>query len=171
MHHNSDLRKTPKTWFDSRHSPGSNGCWIWKGAPAKSGYGVMYHKDMGGSMLAHRASYTLHKGPIPEGMLVCHTCDVRTCVNPAHLFLGTHKDNTQDKIAKGRDWVRDHRLSIAKLSEQQALEIILDTKSTIRALGKKYNLAYSSVQKIRKRVTWKYLHKLVEEGKICGVTV
>lgn len=156
----------PIDWFNARYEIDTNGCWIWKGAPAKSGYGVMYHKGIGGCMLAHRASYTLHKGSIPDGLLVCHKCDVRTCVNPDHLFLGTHKDNTQDKIKKGRDWVRDHRLSIAKLTEEQVLEIISDSASTLRALGKKYNIAYSCVAKIRKGVTWKYLRKKLEEGKV-----
>ena len=74
-------------------------CWLWKAA-TRNGYGTM--KFEGRTVDAHRISYILHFGLIPEGMLVCHKCDVPLCVNPKHLFLGTYKDNMQDCIAKGR---------------------------------------------------------------------
>lgn len=79
------------------------GCWLWTGSKARCGYGTIGLGRRGdGTAYAHRVSYELHVGPIPGGMLALHKCDVRTCVNPAHLFLGTKRDNTQDMMRKGR---------------------------------------------------------------------
>lgn len=76
-----------------------NGCIEWTGLKDKDGYGMLYRL---GITRAHRVSYTTYKGPIPEGALICHRCDNPSCINPAHLFLGTHKINADDRDLKGR---------------------------------------------------------------------
>lgn len=83
----------------------TDGCWLWIGSRGPSGYGLFgVATDSGrwATNRAHRFSWEIHNGPIPPGMCVCHHCDNPPCVRPDHLFLGTHKDNSDDMIRKGR---------------------------------------------------------------------
>lgn len=104
-------RRTPSIPFKSRISEGVNvddksGCWNWKGNINNSGYGSVSvskgSRDKKVTMRTHRMSWIAFNGDIPAGMHVLHKCDNRTCVNPEHLFLGTHRDNMQDMMQKGR---------------------------------------------------------------------
>lgn len=82
-----------------------SGCWLWDGYCMPNGYGVV-RDDERTKILAHRASYAVHNGPIPKGMNVCHSCDVPSCVNPSHLWVGTQADNLDDMTKKGRRYFK-----------------------------------------------------------------
>lgn len=97
-------KKTVVERFWDRVKKLDNGCWEWTAGSTTQRYGLFEAGTAKARVrhMAHRFSYELHKGPIPEGMIVRHKCDNPPCVNPAHLELGTHADNVRDKIARGR---------------------------------------------------------------------
>ena len=94
--------KTPQDRFDEKWVEDANGCWIWIGSIHPHGYGL-FSPWTGKVMHAHRAAWFLFNGEIEDGVLCCHHCDVRNCVNPEHLFLGSAKDNANDMREKGRE--------------------------------------------------------------------
>lgn len=94
------MNELVQEFLDERAIPEPNsGCYLWEGAVGDTGYGVIRRE--GKNYRAHRYMWRLVYGHIPDNILVCHSCDVKSCVNPAHLFLGTHDDNMADMMQKG----------------------------------------------------------------------
>lgn len=133
------------------------GCWEWTGyIHGRSGYGYIYFH--GTKQRAHRFSYELHFGPIPDGMVVCHKCDNRKCVNPSHLFVGTSADNNADKFRKGRQ-AKGETNGRVRLTEAQVREIRIlrrDGLSCAR-LAAKFGIAVSTAKQIVRGDTWKHV--------------
>lgn len=145
----------------------SGDCWLWSGCFDKKGYGRGAQVSTRRSMPAHRAAYLFHYGSLPEkGLCVCHHCDNPICVNPAHLFAGTQKDNSDDKIKKGRFDLSDPEKSKRaldnllnpltptppreKISYDQALEIIGMVKSGVKRkiISHKFGITRKHVYRI-----------------------
>ncbi|WP_188080176.1 HNH endonuclease [Neorhizobium sp. P12A] len=136
----------------------SSGCWLYNYDISHNGYGRL---DVDGKRVRiHRLSYGAFKGEIPEGVLVCHRCDVRNCWNPNHLFLGTPQDNFDDMVSKGRNILYTPGSPISpKLTEPQVLEILsrIASGEDNKSLAEEFGVAGSSISKIRKGKTWKKL--------------
>lgn len=130
------------------------GCWLWTGPKGSGGYGAFTIRNV--DQRAHRASYVLFKGPIPKGLHVLHRCDTPACVNPAHLRVGTVKENMAEREARKRRDVKGEQIGTSKLTEADVIEI---RKSTLgqKALAEKYGVAPSHIWVIRARKAWKHL--------------
>jgi hypothetical protein len=141
--------------FHESYIPEPNsGCWLWIGTDrGQFGYGNIIRN--GTHLGAHRASWELHYGPIPDGMFVCHRCDVRACVNPKHLFLGSIQENNLDSRAKGRN-VKGAKHGCAKLTEEQARAIKASVRS-LTELAAQFGISRASASAVRTGRTWRHL--------------
>ena len=102
--------------YDFAHSQGrGERCWRWRGKVGSSGYGYVYAD--GKHHLAHRLAYEYRVGTIPEGLFVCHGCDNPLCVNPSHLYLGTHHENIHEAAFKGRLHTKLHPAQVSLLKK------------------------------------------------------
>lgn len=126
-------------------------CWEWLGCKTKLGYGSF------GSEKAYRYSYKIHKGEIPDKMCVCHSCDNPSCVNPDHLFLGTHQDNMSDMVSKGRQ-ATGEQLG-RKLNNEKVLKIkeLIDLKERDEVIAKEYDISPRMIRQIKQGLSWGWL--------------
>ncbi len=137
-----------------------NGCIPWVGHLMDNGYGQIRTKigDKTRVVLAHRASYELMVGPIPDGLFVLHRCDNPPCINPVHLFLGTHQDNADDKVRKNRQATGATQAGRAKLTDEQVRQI----RSRYRRgygnkLAKEFGIDESGVSRIVHKLSYRFV--------------
>jgi hypothetical protein len=140
-------------------TPETTPCWDWTGPRFTTGmkYGAL--KVDGKTWVAHRVSYTIHTGEIPEGLKVRHTCDRPVCVNPRHLLLGTDQDNSNDAVERGRrpigEAAKQSHLASADVLEIRRLHATGNWMYT--ELGEKYSVAANTIKAIVLRRTWKHI--------------
>jgi hypothetical protein len=130
------------------------GCLIWLGGLNNMGYGRL-GVDGKGMKYAHRAAWEQKHGKIPDRLNVLHRCDIPTCINPDHLFLGSHADNVADKTRKGRQ-LRGEDIGNSKLTEKEVMEIrssVIGVNETARRTG----MSPMTISLLRNRKTWKHI--------------
>lgn len=167
------MKSTPETRF-FRLVNKTDSCWLWNGSKKSSGYGCFSFN--GKRVRAHRWAYEHFIGHIPEGLLVCHSCDVPACVNPEHLWVGTNGDNHKDMCRKRRHarhaisksnkntsgpkgTPRGSRHGRARLTESDVLSIRdkLKNGSTLSSVAKLYGMNLASIFLIKHRKTWTHI--------------
>lgn len=135
-------------------------CWLWNGSPNSAGYGTIRRPGrMGRTLLAHRVAYELHWGYKTDGLCVCHRCDVRLCVNPFHLFIGTVADNNADRDRKGRCRASGKPGELcgrAKLTNAQAKAILSDSR-TQQKIANDYGVARATISRLRNGHSFRFL--------------
>lgn len=140
---------------------GDSECWLWHGAQNSHGYGHLTYQQR--NYPAHRFAYLITHGCIPEGYFICHRCDVRNCVNPAHLFLGTSADNLHDMWNKGRGKHQVYPGNAnpkAKLTDEQVMEIRQsDAKGMTgkQVLADRYGVCLGTIYTILSNKGWKHI--------------
>ena len=140
--------------FDAKCEPiPVTGCIIWLGYVGHSGYGKFFFN--GKLERAHRVAWIKAYGVIPDGMSVLHRCDIPSCVNPNHLFLGTQKDNMRDMCKKNRGLTGEDAPQ-AKLSNNDVIKIIKDHRG-VTFVARDYGVAPSTISSIRSGKSWKKL--------------
>jgi hypothetical protein len=124
-----------------------SGCWMWRSTVKRDGYGQFWYE--GKPVKAHHVSYRLHKGPIPTGAWVCHTCDVKTCVNPEHLYVGDARTNARDRDQRQRHIGRRKRadLPLIEATVKEIHRLRAEGLSQI-AIGRRVGYAQPTVSKI-----------------------
>jgi hypothetical protein len=154
--------------FESFIEPEPNtGCFLWTGCISRRKDPVGSFGYKGKPIYAHRVSYLINKGPIPNGMCVCHKCDTPACVNPEHLFLGTQLDNIKDRVKKNRSGsARGSSHGHSIFTEEIVMQIFderISSNSSYAALAKKYNCSRSAIAHVLKRRSWKNVTAKAED--------
>lgn len=143
--------------IEGRKTVSSSGCWILTTGTDTNGYPQL--RVVGTLVRVSRISYEVFKGPIPPGMFVCHSCDVRQCVNPEHLWLGTAAENSQDMASKGRGGKADKRGEKNSNAKLSAADIVAIRASALKAtvVAQQYGTSAKNIRRIRSGQRWPHL--------------
>lgn len=146
-------------WDKVDKTSSERGCWLWTSSKTKRGYGLFHLNKKARS--AHRVSWTMANGEIPANMCVCHTCDSPSCVNPKHLWIGTHKDNMEDRENKNRNIVpQGSKHGMSKLKEWQIPVIRAMIKSglwTQAGIGRVFGVGQDTISYIKCGKLWRHV--------------
>ncbi len=123
-------------------------CWLWIGTKSPTGYGQLSWE--GKKYAAHRLAYIVYKGEIGKNLFVCHLCDNPSCVNPEHLFLGTHKDNMKDAKLKKR-----MRKTVLNIEKSEEIKMLIQKKTPLDEIAKRYQVSKFAIYDIKYGKTWK----------------
>jgi hypothetical protein len=153
--------KAIKKFLDKVDTSGK--CWLWTACKNQNGYGQIRVRPK--IYLAHRASWLIYRGDIPDGMNVLHKCDTPACVNPEHLFIGTMADNSKDMVEKRRHHSHGHSNYMPKgkkhhhyergfkITREQAIKIRLDSRKQSE-IAREYGVDQSLISKIKHNFVW-----------------
>ena len=146
----------------------STECWVWIGGRYQKGYGEIKIPKTRRQIQAHRLSYLIHHGPIPEGKCVLHKCDNPPCVNPAHLFVGTQQDNSQDMVSKNRHCFGEKQ-GAHKLTEKDVLMIhsLLKMGVKQKRIAQTFNIGEMQISRIKRGQRWAHIFSL---GQVCSAS-
>ena len=146
-----------RRFWDKAHPEPMSGCWLWMGAFFNHGYGKGFRKP--NFLLAHRVTWELIHGAIPENLLVLHKCDVPSCINPRHLFLGTALDNSQDCYRKDRQANNageyNPRAKLTRQDVARARESFHVGKQRVCDLARKYGVSWTTMNYAIVGKTWR----------------
>ena len=152
------MKNAEKYLFERSSPEPMSGCWLWKGYVDALGYGRAGHPT---ENKAHRIMWTMFYGAIPEGKKILHRCDVRCCINPEHLFLGTQADNVLDMVKKGRNRSvpqRGEKNPMAKLTKRLVLEMRelreKNPKLSYAKIGLLYNISTMTAFRAVVKQSW-----------------
>lgn len=147
---------TPAEHIERNSMPEPNsGCVLWLGWVGHKGHGLTTWKKK--TMHAHRWAWVGRHGPIPDGLHVCHRCDVPSCVNPDHLFLGTHADNMADMVRKGRAALRPGELHRSAKLTGEIIRDLRTSKEGTRKAARRLDVSPKAIRNIRQRKTWVHI--------------
>ena len=147
---------TERLWRYARRGAPDE-CWHWQGPRSKDGYGYLSERVSRSVVKAHRVSWQFHYGAIPASLCVLHKCDAPSCVNPAHLFLGTQRDNIRDMENKGRR-ARGESFSTTRLTAAKVLAIRAARRDkSINTLAREYGVGRATISAVCARTTWAWL--------------
>ena len=149
-------------WKKVKPPKNKDDCWIWNGCLSNHGYGSFNNTVLGKMIRSHRFSYECYNGPIPDGMLVCHKCDIPSCCNPNHLWIGTPQQNNLDKMIKNRHSSKyGSECNLSILSEIDIIDIIERINNnellSIQQICYEYNISTGAIYDIFKRKSWKHI--------------